>query len=355
MIRALPVVLSLLLAACSAPPPAALSQPIINGTLDPTDPNVVLVFVQIPGQPGAALCSGEIVSPHVVLTAAHCVAPSSVGAGAQFTVFTGQSFDFTGSAPPPADQSLQVVESHYLPTWGPPTKTDDDPGDVGVLILAAPTDIPPLPYNHFDLPAKLVKEATQVRIVGFGLTDGSDKTGATAGTRHTAGTYLNFIRPQGIELWDNIHSNCEGDSGGPALMMLDGKERIAGITAFGYVGCYPGLASTSTRVDVNAAFVDGYVNMHDPPRVAPGGACTADSDCGALPCLSGICTAPCDPNATPSSCPAGTECTSVDDEPMCAKPHGCAIGGGGGSAGDAGALMLLVGALLLRRPRRRRA
>ena len=317
----------ILLGACSsAPPPAAsVAQPIINGDLDDGDSNVVLVFAQVPGQSSGSLCTGEIVSPHVVLTAAHCMSPDTVGAGAKFTVFIGTMLPAMGA--PPANQLLRVTESHFVPTFGYNPMTGGDQDDIGVLILESPTTITPLPYNHFALPASA--KGGPVRIVGFGLTDGFDNSGATAGTRHQAPTVLFDFQPQTLTLYDKTHSNCEGDSGGPALVMLDGKERIAGVTQVGYVHCPVDMASTDTRVDAYASFVDQYVAMFDPPRVAPGGACTSDDDCGALPCITGLCAQPCDPMAASSMCPSGTECTDVDGKSMCGKPshHGCAFGG----------------------------
>ncbi len=330
---------ALLCAACTgAPPSASLSQPIIMGSVDDGDPAVVAVFAQVPGSQSASLCSGEVISPHVVLTAAHCVAPSSVGEGAQFLIFTGTSFTF--GLTPPTDNTFPTTGAVASPMWNSgATSDDEDPWDVGIVHLASPIGIPPLPYNHFALSNKLIEKP--VRIVGFGLTDPAD--GTTAGTRHNASTLLNFIRPLGIELWDHAHGTCEGDSGGPAFMMLDGKERITGITAFGYAGCRTDLVATDTRVDAVASFIDGYVNMYDPPAVQPGGACTADSDCGTLPCLDGVCTPPCDPSTAPA-CPTGLTCTTVDDSPRCAKGGGCALAG---STSDGSAVVLVLAAVAL--------
>jgi len=343
--------ISISLAACSAPPPGAATQAIINGTLDDGDPNVVLVFAQVPGQSSGSLCTGEVISPHVVLTAAHCMAPSTVGAGAQFTIFTGTMLPAMGA--PPADQLLKVTESHYVPTFGYNPMTGGDQDDVGVLILAQPTTIAPLPFNHFNLTASA--KGADVRIVGYGLTVGTDTQGTTAGTKHQAPTKLFDYQPTTLTLYDAMHSNCEGDSGGPALVMLDGKERIAGVTQVGYVKCPVDMASTDTRVDTYASFIDGYVNMFDPPAVAAGGACTTDTDCGSLPCLNGICTAPCDPMASTSTCPSGTECTAVNDENMCAKPShkGCAVAGWSSTNGSPALLFPL--AMLLALALRRRA
>lgn len=355
MKRAVPALLmlsfSFSLAACTGAAPGVATQAIINGTEDTGDPNIVLVFAQVPGQSSGSLCTGEVISPHVVLTAAHCMAPSTVGAGAEFVVFTGNMLPAMGA--PPADQLLKVTESHYVPTFGYNPMTGGDQDDVGVLILAQPTTIAPLPFNHFNLTAS--DKGADVRIVGYGLTSGTDTQGLTAGTKHEAPTKLFDYQPQTLTLYDSMHSNCEGDSGGPALVMLNGKERIAGVTQVGYVKCPVDMASTDTRVDAYASFIDQYVSMFDPPAVAAGGACSSDSDCNPLPCLNGICAAPCDPSASSNSCASGTECTEVDGRNMCAKPShkGCAVAGWSSSAGSAAALfpLALLFALAVRRRR----
>jgi len=341
---------SLSFAACVASPPtAAAGQAIINGTVDDGDPNVVLSFAQVPGQSTGSLCTGEVISPHVVLTAAHCVAPDTVGAGANFIVFTGTMLPDTGAPPP--DQILHVSETHYVSTffYNPMTGADQD--DIAVLILAAPTTIAPLPFNQYKLPDSA--KGGPARIVGYGITNGNDTQGTTAGTRHEAPTILDNFSAQTLTLFDSMHSNCEGDSGGPTLVMLDGKERIAGVTQVGYVHCPVAMGSTDTRVDAYADFINQWVTTFDPPPVPAGGACTTDADCGVLECLGGLCAQPCDPSASTTSCPANTECIDADNKNYCGKPahHGCAFATRASTTPTTALLLLAALALLARRRR----
>jgi MYXO-CTERM domain-containing protein len=338
--------LLLLVSGCSAPPSlGVLAQPIINGSVDDADTNVVLVILTYPGLSSwGALCSGEIVSPHVVLTAAHCVSPFAVGSDAQFSVFAGTALPMSGLPPP--DQLLQVRETHYDKAFDHQT-TAWDADDIAVLILAAPTKIAPLPYNHFNLPASNASQP--VRLVGYGITSGTDRQGTTAGTRHQAPSYLVDTQAQTMTIWDNLHSNCEGDSGGPTLMMLDGRERIVGITQTGYSTCPLNLAQIDTRVDAYADFIDQYVKQFDPPRVPAGGACTSDDECAPFPCLEHICTQQCaGANAT---CPTGTRCVDVDGRALCKSAGGCAVAGAGGD-GPPLLFGLVLVAWLVRRRRR---
>ena len=353
------------LAACSAPASIdSVSQGIINGTDDTGDPGVVMVLAQVPNSMNASLCTGEVVSPHVVLTAAHCVDPATVGAGAQFVVFTGQILSMTS----PKSDFLTVQETHFNSSFN--SSSPQNGNDVGVVILASPTTIAPLPYNRAPLPQSMVGGA--MRIIGYGITSASDTTGTSAGTRRTAPDTLAALDKQFVYLQDGSHGICEGDSGGPALMTIGGEERIVGVTSFGYNGCpttgpsaggQTAYAGNDTRIDAYSDFIDQWVLMFDPPAKGPGAMCTSDSDCTPRACeqtsVGKICVQSCDPAAMPSTCPAGTMCTDVDGTNICATPMsskggkggGCAIGGAGAPAGGALLLALLAVAALLSRRR----
>src|SRR3954467_12397609 len=95
--------LLLLAAGCVGQVPVATDeQPIIGGTNTTSDPAVVLLVATI-GRSGQAYCTAEIVSPHVLMTAAHCVDPNELGGAATFQVFLGADINSQGN-----DQSLYL-------------------------------------------------------------------------------------------------------------------------------------------------------------------------------------------------------------------------------------------------------
>jgi secreted trypsin-like serine protease len=346
------------LAACSAPASVgSVSQNIINGVTDSNDPAVVMVLSQVPGSMSASLCTGSIISPHVVLTAAHCVDPAVVGAGAKTVVFIGQQLTQTS----PNTDFLTVKETHFNMSFD--MNNPQNGNDVAVVILANPTTITPVPYNRDAMPQSMVGQPA--RLVGYGITSGTDTTGTTAGTRRTAPSQLAKLDNLFVGLQDGSHCICEGDSGGPSFMTFNGTERIVGVTSFGFNGCpltgQQGFeAGNDTRIDTYSAFIDMYVNMFDPPAKNAGDMCNSDTDCIPLQCVQTsvgkICQQSCDPAAMTSICPANTQCTDVDGSNICATPMkkgggGCAVGG----HAPIGAASLLFACALMLLARRRRA
>ena len=321
---------------CSAPPTVGSeSQAIVNGVTDSADPAVVMVLAQVPGSMSASLCTGEIISPHVVLTAAHCVDPAQVGATAKFVVFVGSQLTQNS----PSSNFLTVKETHFETAFD--EMNPQNGHDVGVVILVNPTTITPAAYNRTAIPAAMVGSAA--RVVGYGITSAGDTMGTSAGTRRQAPTTLAHLDDLFVGLQDGAHGICEGDSGGPAFMMFGGTERIVGVTSFGFQGCPltpptgtpAGFeAGNDTRIDSYASFIDQWVLMFDPPAKGPGEPCNSDADCAPRTCeqtsVGKICGQGCDPAAT-ATCPAGTTCTSVDGANLCLP--GTGSGGSGGSGG----------------------
>ena len=216
--------------------------------------------------------------------------------------------------------------------------------DVGAVVVVDPLPITPVPYQRDPLPQTMVGQPA--RLVGYGITMASDTMGTTAGVRRQAPSTLAHLDNLFVGLQDGAHGICEGDSGGPAFMTVDGVERIVGVTSFGFQNCPlmppsgtpPGFeAGNDTNIQTYAAsFIDPLVLQYDPPAKGPGAMCTSNADCDPRMCVQTsvgkICEQSCDPAATPSTCPAGTQCTNVDGDNICVVPKT----GGGGSGGSGG-------------------
>src|SRR5262245_66048491 len=71
-------------------------QGIIGGTTDNGDACVVGVFAHAPGSTSGSICTGTIIGPHTVLTAAHCVSPVTIGNGQQIDLLPGTQLALPG-------------------------------------------------------------------------------------------------------------------------------------------------------------------------------------------------------------------------------------------------------------------
>jgi V8-like Glu-specific endopeptidase len=269
-----------------APPEEENIAPIIGGEPDSADSSVVAVYGR--SARGGFLCTGSIIAPTVVLTAAHCVSPSEAGTGAQFVVLTRPNLQ---AADPGA---LEVREVHANPLWS----ADNLAGghDQGVVILSQPTDLRPLPFNRRALASGDVGK--QVRIVGYGATDGATQTGA--GRKRDAVTTLQAVDRNLIAVGTTAHGTCNGDSGGPIFMDVGGTETIIATTSFGNQSCTDG--GYDARVDTDLGFLARYL----PATCAP--ACSGRS-CGGDGC--------------------GGSCGDCADGEMCSAAGRCSAAMGG--------------------------
>jgi secreted trypsin-like serine protease len=218
-------------------------QSIIGGLPDTGDPSVVAIFTHAPGSDSGSLCTGTVISPRAVLTAAHCVDPRLNGSGNVIDVIVGPNLGGT---------RLAVASTAFDPAFNPNNARGGH--DVAVVRLASPTTLPPIPYNRSHTVSGL-----PVRLVGYGTNTHAD-TGA--GTKRQALTRIVGSNPLLVQIGSSSSQTCHGDSGGPALQFLGGVETIIGVTSFGTDNsatsvCFGG--GFDTRVDSVLAFIDSHL------------------------------------------------------------------------------------------------
>ncbi len=212
-------------------------------------------------------CSAALVSPTVLLTAAHCTDGVD---GLTAVTFDKKIADAppsnlpTASNPSTGYTSADITKAGYLAGTGDthPQYSDftdmDNWNDVGVIVLEEPaplnveiTKIAPL--GTLDQIQRRKLRSTLFRAVGYGTEVRKADSGPQKPTPMSYPIVRRYVdmpgqklTPQILQTNGNEHDNagtggtCFGDSGGP--LILDGK--IVGVTSYGYTS--------------NCRYIDGY-------------------------------------------------------------------------------------------------
>jgi MYXO-CTERM domain-containing protein len=213
---------------------------ITNGNTDNKDYGVVALLVG-----GQLYCSGVLVTPYVVATAAHCLEPTPPD-----QVFFGANPSEKGGI------YIQVADTMEHPDFD----VDTLDNDIALVGLATKAPVPPVAYRTqaFDDSFK----GMSIRIVGFG-TAGTDnqathkRSGDASITSYSNGDF----RMQGAP-----SQTCNGDSGGPAFATFGNQEVLIGLTSSGDANCK--VYGRDMRIDHYVDFIQSNVKAYHAPLTA---------------------------------------------------------------------------------------
>lgn len=253
---------------------------IIGGSAAPIASYPWIAHIRYRGSVEEASCGGSVVSPRLVLTAAHCVLTGTgkVGVASSFSVLTGAE-NLSEATPERVSQVSHVL---VFPEYKPSTAFND----AALLVLAAPVAAPPLPLATSS-DASLLTAGAPVAVAGWGLIDTSppreptvlrDAQSAVQGT-----AYCQRKLRRALSAYDPTSqvcvrsqsvpgtSLCNGDSGGPAIARrADGVAVQIGIISLKTSpDCDPRSPQVLARADRVSSWVAAWTSAIELGTAAP--------------------------------------------------------------------------------------
>jgi secreted trypsin-like serine protease len=209
--------------------PAAAQQLILDGSSDIGHASVVALY----DTRGEVICTGTLVAPDLVLTAAHC------GAGKTIHHIT------RGASASHPEQTIAASAWHPHPQFDLATLSHD----LAILELV-------LPVKGVD-PSRVVLSGPPdigdgVVIVGFGRIT-ADLAVSSQRERYMGDATVSDLEPTTLNLEGSPSRPCSGDSGGPVLLADAHGEAIVGVTSHGDLRCT--RIAVATRTDAHADFL----------------------------------------------------------------------------------------------------
>lgn len=170
------------------------------------------------------LCTGSLITPQVVLTAAHCLK----GKTEEIVILFNKNLETE------KPQYVFASDISIHQNWMSQQLWDKNTGDIALVFFKGTL---PQGYKTVALLSDehVLKNKMKVTLAGYGMSNGKDKSGS--GILRFTQVALEDVRFSDTELaldqrWGR--GACHGDSGGPAFIRKNNKTFLIGITSRGH-------------------------------------------------------------------------------------------------------------------------
>jgi secreted trypsin-like serine protease len=253
---------------------------IINGHGATIEEFPSLAYIEAQEGHSGFACTGTVVAPRVVLTAAHCAEDIEKGT---FTA-AGSYAIATGTTTPSKSQRenvFGVTATHVFPGFDPGALR----GDAAILILDRPTAAPPIALAG-PADTGFYAGGAAIQLAGWGLTGanavkGPESLRATGMTVQTPSAckqktkrYYEPFSPEvqfcALDTPAKKSGGCFGDSGGPGIgQRADGTPVELGVISTGGPFCDTKFPNVLTRVDTVSTWAGEWIAATEAGAPAP--------------------------------------------------------------------------------------
>ena len=174
----------------------------------------------------AGICTATLISPKILLTAAHCIKVSAEKTLIVFhTAISCESgFDVTKNT-----QRVSKLIKHEL--YVPSEKTIEGVNDIALIILKEPA---PTNYPIYKIANPSELKDSKLYFYGYGVTGSNE--GGSGILRKTSFSREDFVvekESDKVRVKQNRGTGiCFGDSGGPGLVNINNEAQILGVNSF---------------------------------------------------------------------------------------------------------------------------